>query len=214
MEAPSLKDGTGRELRRLHDTTQQHLRALKAMKKEPSAPFITSLLEMKLDPSTMFEWQKFSQESTDVPNHAELLEFLNLSAQASETLTTDPRKQVRTGNPLGKRTNTHRSISHNAIVESATICVLCKTEKHPLYTCTRFKSLPHDKMISILRSNDMCLNCLRPGHYSKQCPSVNRCRRCQKSHHTLLHVETKENTQAERTSSSLPLDLLSRQTPY
>ncbi len=30
-EAPSLKDGSGKELRRLHDTVQQHLRALKAM---------------------------------------------------------------------------------------------------------------------------------------------------------------------------------------
>ena len=29
LEAPSLKDGSGKELRRLHDTVQQHLRALK-----------------------------------------------------------------------------------------------------------------------------------------------------------------------------------------
>ena len=31
VQAPSLKDGSGKELRRLHDTVQQHLRALKAM---------------------------------------------------------------------------------------------------------------------------------------------------------------------------------------
>ena len=39
MEAPSLKDGNGKELRRLHDTIQQHLRALKSMKCELSGPF-------------------------------------------------------------------------------------------------------------------------------------------------------------------------------
>ena len=33
----SLKDNTGKELHRLHDVLQQHLRALKAMDKEPSA---------------------------------------------------------------------------------------------------------------------------------------------------------------------------------
>jgi hypothetical protein len=47
LEAPALKDG--RELHRLHDTVQQHLRALKAMDYEPSGPFITSALELKLD---------------------------------------------------------------------------------------------------------------------------------------------------------------------
>ena len=77
-EAPALKDGTGKELRRLHDTAQQHLRSLKAMGYDPPGPFITSLLELKLDMNTMFEWQRHSQESTDVPHFSKLMEFLNL----------------------------------------------------------------------------------------------------------------------------------------
>lgn len=64
LEAPSLKEGSGRELRRLHDVVQQHLRALKSMDSEPPGPFITSALELKLDSNTMFEWQRHSQEST------------------------------------------------------------------------------------------------------------------------------------------------------
>jgi len=43
--------------------------------------------------------------------------------------------------------------------------------------------------MSVVKSNDLCMNCLRPGHFVKQCRSMNRCRRCQKSHHTLLHAE-------------------------
>lgn len=35
IDAPSLKDGSGRDLRRLHDAVNQHLRALKAMKYDP-----------------------------------------------------------------------------------------------------------------------------------------------------------------------------------
>ena len=38
VDAPSLKDGSGKELRRLHDTLQQHLRALKSMKLVPLSP--------------------------------------------------------------------------------------------------------------------------------------------------------------------------------
>ena len=52
---------------------------------EPSGPFITSVLELKLDTNTMFEWQKFSQDSPKVPHYRDLLEFLNLQAQASES---------------------------------------------------------------------------------------------------------------------------------
>ena len=55
LEAPSLKEGTGREIRRLHDTIQQHLRALKSMGCKPSGPFITSILELKLDSNTSFD---------------------------------------------------------------------------------------------------------------------------------------------------------------
>ena len=44
LDGPCIKDGTGQELRKLHDTIQQHLRALKAMDYDPSGPFITSVL--------------------------------------------------------------------------------------------------------------------------------------------------------------------------
>ena len=85
IDAPPLKDGTGKELRKLHDVVQQHLRALKAMGYEPSSPFVTAVLELKLDTTTMFEWQKHSQDQSDVPDCQDLLDFLNLRAQASET---------------------------------------------------------------------------------------------------------------------------------
>ena len=55
LEAPQLIEGSGKELRKLHDTVQQHLRALKAMDCEAPGPFVPSVLELKLDPSTMAE---------------------------------------------------------------------------------------------------------------------------------------------------------------
>ena len=168
-----------------HDVLQQHLRALKAMDKEPSAPFITSLIEMKLDADTRFEWQKSSQESTDVPPYTELLEFLNLRAQASESTSSEQRRQTD-----ARKHPFIRSTSHASSVSTANNhCVMCKTENHPLYACTRFKALSRDKMIETLKSNNPCMNCLRPGHYAKQCTSLGKCRRCQRPHHTLIHNE-------------------------
>ena len=78
LETPSLKDGTGMELHRIHDTAQHHLWVLKSLGHDPPGPFITSLLELKLDTDTMFVWQHHSQGSTDVPHYNKFLEFVNL----------------------------------------------------------------------------------------------------------------------------------------
>ena len=68
-EIPALEDGSGRELRRLHDTALQHIHALKTMGHEPDGTFITSFLQLKLDQTTLFERQKHDQASMDVSHY-------------------------------------------------------------------------------------------------------------------------------------------------
>lgn len=140
LEAPYVKDGSGKELCCLHDAVLQHLRALKAMGHEPSGPFITSVLELKLDTDTMFEWQKHSQETTEMPHYQKLLEFLNLCAQASES-SVQPKKSPKNAS-FGKKTpfasKSITSFTANHINSDASYCVCCKTDSHPLYSCARF----------------------------------------------------------------------------
>ena len=188
VDAPSLKDGNGKELRRLHDTVIQHLRALKTMKYELPGHFITSLLELKLDPGTTFEWQRFSQDSLNVPHVDTLMEFIDLRAQASESAVHELSKKRQPDGASTRRTFGPRPITSLTTNVDDT-CVVCRNGKHPLYGCRRFKALPHDQMLSTLRAKGLCLNCLRPGHFVKECTSTNRCRMCQKAHHTLLHVD-------------------------
>ena len=99
-DAQPLKEGTGKEIHQLHDLVVQHLRALKALGHEPLKPYITSLLEMKLDATTMFEWQQHSQEHIDVPDYQILLDFLNLRAQAAEA--SSDKKNVLLTNPANQ----------------------------------------------------------------------------------------------------------------
>lgn len=203
LDAPALKDGNGKELRRLHDTVNQHLRALKAMDCEPPGLFITSMLELKLDTTTMFEWQKYSQESLKVPHFSKLLEFLNLRAQASESSAPEFGRKRALDNAVSKRNPMSRSVtSFAATVDDS--CIVCKGNKHPLYACPKFKLLPHEQMVSTLKSNGLCLNCLRPGHFVKRCTSTQRCRRCQKPHHTLLHLEVRTGGRESNTPAQSP----------
>lgn len=113
---------------------------------EPSGPFVTSIVELKLDPTTLFEWQKHSLSSTRVPPYQDLLEFINLRAQASEISISDKRQ------PKNDTASKKIPASGKIVMSFATgtsdpgfsSCVVCKTEKHPLYTCTKFKSLAHN----------------------------------------------------------------------
>ena len=149
IEAPSLRDGSGKDLRRFHDTMQQHLRALKAMGHEPPGPFLTSLLELKLDVDTTFEWRRHSQSSTGIPHYHELLDFVNLRAQASETTNPNPGRNKPPRNPHVNSFATDVNISQ---------CVVCK-EKHPLYACPKFKTLPHEQKWFTIRDRYVCVVC-------------------------------------------------------
>ena len=208
LKAPSLKDGTGHELCRLHDTVQQHLRALKAMAYEPSGPFITSVLELKLDSNTSFEWQRFSQGTSGVPHFKKLLEFLNLRAQASEALPPDHKKNPIRANDHPKKGGSKQITSFTANTadppNTPSLCPLCKTQRHHLFMCASFKALDHDQKMSTLKLHDLCINCLRPGHFVKQCNSSNRCRTCQKPHHTLMHIVRVGNTPVDPPSEQRP----------
>ena len=119
-EAPSLKDGNGRELHHLYDvaTPHLHVRALKAMDYEPSGSFVTSFLELKLDPTTMFELQRHSQGSREVPHYTVLLEFLDLPAHASKNTMCDTNRGRQIARPEKKLT---LKLSYH--VNIANICV-------------------------------------------------------------------------------------------
>ena len=141
------------------------------MKEEPDPSFITSIVELKLDPTTLFEWQKHSQDTTDhVPHCQEILDFLDLQAQASEVLSTPPRKQG--APPHGKKSTPSGKVpSYAALNDSArSHCILCP-ERHPLYACAKFKAMSHNDMMNTLKQNKLCLNCFSACHFVKHCKS-------------------------------------------
>ena len=137
LEAPKVKDGTGKELRRLHDEVQQHLRALRSMGYEPSGAIITSILELKLDPTTLFEWQRESKTSTSVPHFSELMQFIDLHAQASETSNPEKKQHRQDSTPRPHKlvpsyvahTNPATKV---CIAEKNTNCILAPNFEHYL----------------------------------------------------------------------------------
>ena len=187
LDTPPIKEGSGREQRRLLDVVQQHLRTLKTLGCDLHVPgqFVTSMIELKLDTDTLFEWQKHTQDEANVPHFQALLDFIDLRAQASEVSCTALKKST----PFSKRP-TSRVAAHATTQDSNGSCPVCVTEKHLLYVCTKFKAMPHDDKLQAVKTNHLCTNCLGSGHFKNQCKSMHKCKVCQKPHHTLLHSNT------------------------
>ena len=168
---------------------------------DPPGAFVTSTIELKLDTTTMFEWQKHSQKSSGVPDYRDLLEFLNLRAQASESSIPDTnqrksRVDVSNSRKPSFKNGAIASFTSSAEDQSSTsksVCILCGPEKHPLCACPKFRGMQHDTKVSTLKSHGMCINCLGPNHFARTCKSIHRCRTCQKPHHSLLHVDRPHN---------------------
>lgn len=146
VEAPVVREGSGKELRRLHDVLQ-HLRALRAMGHDVSTSFITSLVELKLDATTSFDWQRHSQDEADFPSHQNLMDFIDLRARASESSPSAASHQKNTpSSSSSKGSFGNRHVGSYAVttsdkVYSYNLCVICKAAKHPPYACTKFRAL-------------------------------------------------------------------------
>ena len=117
-----------KELRHLHDCLIQHLQAVTAMGYEPSASFIISLIQLKVDQNMRFEWQRYTQKVREVPHYDDMLTFLDTRAQALEALVQwiDPNKYQ------GTQVNKPFQQKTSLLEEAGEICIVCKADKHPL----------------------------------------------------------------------------------
>ena len=154
---------------------------------EPSGPFITSVLELKLDAATMFELQKHSQSSIEVPHYQDLLEFIDLRAQASETSTVEQAKgSSRIGSSLPKKSTLPNRPQLTSFITSTSgqtgnNCIVCNDgSKNPLHACSKIKAFSHENKLILLKN-------------SKLCKSNQHCKACRRPYHTLLHVKLTES---------------------
>ena len=138
------------------------------MNAEPDPSFITSLVELKLDPKTLFEWQKHSQSIVDeVRHYNDVLEFLNMKAQASEVLSaSNPSKKqtLTSGKKLGQSGKVAFFAAANADSDH-NYCIICTSERHLLYACPKFSVMSHNVKLSTFEAEQPLFQLLFHGSF-------------------------------------------------
>jgi len=75
---------------------------------------------------------------------------------------------------------------------------------HRLSNCPEYLNFPSEKRVKVLKKARLCLNCMKPGHFIKNCKGGSY-KRCAEKHNTLIHFEerpSKKNTEEEEGNNS------------
>ncbi|XP_058817596.1 uncharacterized protein LOC131680897 [Topomyia yanbarensis] len=210
FEFPSIRRESATELHSLVERFEANVRVLQQLgeKTEFWDILLIRMLSIRLDPTTRRDWEEYSSAQDTISFH-DLTSFLqrrvtvlqNLQGKCTEVPPPSvPKKQPQ-----------RQFASHGATQTNYRKCLVC-SENHPLYQCATFSKMSPDDKEREVRRHQLCRNCLRKGHFGKDCPSVSSCRKCRGRHHTQLcitdssssgNVKTSEHS-APKVSQSLP----------
>lgn len=188
-------------------------------------PILAYVVISKFDEDTLADWEKVSQP-IDPPTQTELLDFLKRRQRVIESV---EEKKCHESNE-GQRSSTlanQRHTSFNsrkrnapsfAFWEQESASKVAKTtsknskkcdycnENHKIWSCLKFKKLSLPDKITVVKTEKLCILCLRD--HSGECTSNFKCRLCNEKHSSLLHgykeaTKTKPNSSSQSSSSNI-----------
>ena len=165
-----------KDLRRLYDHTESHVRSLRSLgiEAESYGALLSPVLLAKLPPDLrLIVSRKVSESSLDMEALLTTFEEELLARERANLPSHRNEKQripnLFTNSKGGQRTDPQ--------------CCYCQ-QSHPSSTCSSVTTLTDRKQS--LKANGRCFNCLRRGHVTRTCKSSSRCQKCKKKHHTSI----------------------------
>ncbi|XP_059223359.1 uncharacterized protein LOC131997084 [Stomoxys calcitrans] len=198
-------NGSFSSIKELLDSTRSSLSLLRSLDIDIDTwdPILIYLMTQKMDKQTRKEWEQ-SISSTELPVMNDLFKFLETTFRTLESVEESnnrPERQISVSRCPQQKPFKRSLHMHNAAVSTST-CVCCQ-RRHPLYKCFKFLSLSPTEKKSIVSQNNVCTNCLNPGHYFRQCKIAARCQLCHQTHHTILHAAYATDIVQDQTTTAL-----------
>lgn len=190
LSLPAISKAKNITHRSLVDLVRSHVRALNALDQPVQYwdTIISYIVTSKLDFATRRDWENEVSkiEHDELPSLEDLMKFLENRSQSFELIEKCKIKQeLVKGAKVSKK---ERAVS---LVTTERACELCN-ENHKIYQCQSFLDMPIVTRAKEIQTKRLCLNCLRPGHISKDC-KASTCKKCNKRHNTLLHEDRTVN---------------------
>ncbi|XP_063901218.1 uncharacterized protein LOC135120827 [Zophobas morio] len=203
---PAISNKDSKSLRSLIQALNSNLKALENLGRPTSQwdDLLIYIITSKFDHNTIIAWE--TTLSNIIPSMQDMSDFLNQRCQMWESLEVNATSR--------SNSNFHNKITKNPYINNRVIshvantsapfgkCLYCK-EMHNIYNCPNFLNLSIEQRINEIKKRKLCLNCLKGGHKLMSCNSSN-CKKCNKRHNSLLHINEREtSTSPEPSTSSL-----------
>lgn len=143
--------------------------------------FLVHFIVGKFDSPMRLKWETHTADNKNYPTFDHLEKFIDDRVQTLESFSSSTGKQKQKS-----------AVVHNASVDSKSKCKCCDRTGHYLAACSKFNSKDPRERYQIVSAAKLCINCLSPKHFVKDCPSSYRCKTCKEKHHSLLHFESKK----------------------
>lgn len=208
MEQSSVQIPSSVKIRQLLNTSDEAIRALKALECESRDPWILYVLISKLDDESKTLW--FQQSvATDSPTLIKFFEFLEErsysleSIQSSNTKSSNSLKVHHSSDEQSIENTVHskepQMSTSNPWNQKCPVC----NNSHPIWRCFAFKKWSSESRCDFAKTNKLCGNCLDNSHTINECTRSTSCYHCGDRHHSLLHM-FKNGCSEPTLSSSTP----------
>ncbi|XP_063217253.1 uncharacterized protein LOC134528018 [Bacillus rossius redtenbacheri] len=188
LQAPSASAESARSLRQLVTVISENVSALEAL----GAPVdkwdmvLLPILSKRLDTKLRVDWEMTLGQ--EFPTLDGFITFLEKHCNAQEAVTYSHSKAVAQGSKQRSFAPTRNIPFSKVHLSAVQVCCICSAT-HPLFKCPEFLTYnPHDRY-SVVKKNNLCLNCLGGSHRSKNCSLTAACKHCGSKHNSLLHFE-------------------------
>ena len=187
-----------RNLRRLYDSVETHVRSLKSLGVD-SKTYGTLLASVFLNKLPQELRLIVSRKTSDV----ELDQLLKEVEQEIDARERAQATQPNPGQPPSKPHKQPRTAATLLSGSSPANCCYCQ-QQHSAEACTTVKGIDDRKQI--LRKSGRCFVCLIRGHISRECRSRLKCRKCNARHHVSVCTQDAMD-KGSTASTALPVTI-------
>lgn len=183
LELPKQNDETSAALRNMYDTTNECITAINNLKVpvENWDPIIIHLLKKKLSKSTVLDYESKLNDVRELQSLKSFMKYIENRFMALLSFESS----------VNKKALEVKNFKKDKSDEVAFQCSYCE-KKHSVYGCKEFENLEVKNRVKWAKEKRACYLCLQ-FHKFGECKSKFLCRKCNKNHNTLLHLETVKN---------------------
>ena len=182
----ALKSENFSDLNQLFDTSNKHLRALRALGSPVDQwdDITVFLITSKFDYESKRQWD-MSLKENEMPSFKDLEQFIQKRCFALSNISQD-----NMGNQKNKGSKTYNT--HHSESKAIKLCNFCSSKEHKSYKCPDMIKLNPKERFELVKRKNLCLKCFNKGHSLSAC-RLPDCNQCAKKHNSLLHFNQVED---------------------